>query len=114
MTRKLINNTSVSVKDDNGLYVKSVEPRVSNEDLNVSPDEVSIDTLLKDGLLAIHIIIKKVVVESKKEGIPEREYVQTLKDCMTMLHELKKKEQELLETITVEELEKLLAKHDNK
>lgn len=101
-----------AVKDSNGVYVKT-SPVLPAPTTELMHTDVSIDQLMSNGLLAIQRIITCVLKETSL-GEPSRESVMNLKDCMTMLHELKKKEAELLENMTDDELERLVvAKNDN-
>ena len=69
--------------------------------------DISVDDLLKGGLQAIKGIMK-VVSQEINTGMPSRDTVMNLRDCMNMLYELKKKEKEFLDSMTDEELEKLV------
>ncbi len=68
-----------------------------------------IDDLLLEGLYQIQRLLW-CVKKDIDTGSPERDTVQNLKDVMGMLHELKKKEAELIEDLTDEELERLANK----
>lgn len=78
------------VKDDSGAYV-------------VQGKDLSIDTLMQEGLAAIHGVMQACRREAAN-GSPSREAVQNLKDVMSMLHQLKEKEAEILEELTDEQL----------
>lgn len=80
-------------KDDSGAFVKE-------------PKDLSIDGLLKQGLEAIHGVMK-VCRQRAQSGVHAREDVQNLKDCMVMLSELKKKEDAILSEMDDETLEKV-------
>lgn len=80
-------------KDANGAFVP--EP----------PMDLSIDSLLKNGLEAIHGVMKSCLRESKS-GVPSRESVMNLKDCIAMLNTLKDKEDALLSDMDDEALAK--------
>lgn len=71
--------------------------------------DVSIDDLLGKGLAALDRLMKVIMMDIST-GAPERDTVMNLKDVMAMLHELKKKEKELLENLSDEELESLIKK----
>lgn len=92
------------IKDDNGMYLKQEFPKPPVKD--VDPD-LSIDGLLKKGLLGIDRSLK-YILEEITAGKVDRETTGVLKDCMTMLHELKKKEQEILENLDDDQVEKLI------
>lgn len=105
-------------KNENGVYIK--EPKAESEphpegttppysQKSLIPADLSIDDLMKSGLENIWGIMRAIKVDVGT-GLPSRETVQNLKDVMTMLHELKKKEKELLDNLSDEELEELLKK----
>lgn len=72
-------------------------------------DDISIDGLLKSGLGAIERLLK-ILWKDISAGSPDRATVQNLKDCVAMLLELKKKEDDLLDKLSNSELEKLTDK----
>lgn len=74
------------------------------------PDTISIDNMLNTSLTSLYRILRHINGEISSPAGPTRETIQNLKDVMTMLHELKKKEQDLLNEISDEELEKLSKK----
>jgi len=93
--------------------VKATEPPSLSVAL-AAPDEsqLSIDSGLKNGLKAVLLIVQRCLKEAQAD-LPGRDTVQSLKDSMSILHELKKREQEILEELSDEDLEKLI-KNDNK
>ena len=96
MSRKLVHGPVITVpipgvKDDSGAYV-------------VQGKDLSIDSLMQEGLAAIHGVMQACRREAAN-GNPSRGSVQNLKDAMAMLHQLKEKEAEILEHLTDEELE---------
>jgi hypothetical protein len=88
-----------SLKDESGSFIKPDVPPEERDD----PD-LSIDTLLTRGLNTIDRVMK-LVSREVSTGVASRESVMNLKDCMLMLHDLKEKEQELLESLSDAELE---------
>lgn len=68
--------------------------------------DISIDSLLQDGLKSIHMLMR-VIRDDIRSGAPERNTVMNLKDAMAMLHELKEKEQDLLDKLSDEDLAKI-------
>lgn len=74
-----------------------------------STDDLSIDSLLQEGLKSIYMLMR-VIRDDIRTGNPERNTVMNLKDAMAMLHELREKEQDLLESLSDEELEKATQK----
>lgn len=83
-------------------------PSPTSSPLEPVPEDtdLSIDSLLNKGLKAIYGILRACLAQSRT-GDPSRESVQNLKDAMCMLHDLKKQEQDLLEDLSDESLEKL-------
>jgi hypothetical protein len=74
-----------------------------------TPDDsqLNIDAGLKNGLRAVLLIVDTCLKEART-GLPERDTVQSLKDAMSILHELRKKEAEILEELSDEELNSLV------
>lgn len=104
MSRKLVQNNSISLKDESGAYLPVFSPIVSERAL--IEDDLSIDTLLQQGLLGISRAMKALNTHISS-GIFDIDHINMLKACMSMLHELKKKEDELIEDMSDEQLEKL-------
>lgn len=99
------------VKDSKGSFlppapIVTVEPPKPE----VIPSTISIDSMLNTSLTSLYRILRHINGEISSPAGPNRETIQNLKDVMTMLHELKKKEQDLLTEISDEELEKLSKK----
>lgn len=72
--------------------------------------DISIDKALNDGLVCIRRVMDVILSHTARNVMPPRDEIATLKDCMTMLMDLKKKEQEIVEGMSIEELEKLVKK----
>lgn len=109
MGRKIIQSNQVSLKDENGIYVRPENPDKRSAALASSPvveSDLSIDKLLKDGLLAISRAMRIINMQISTGEIPKG-CIENLRDCMTMLQQLKKKEDEILEDMSDEDLEKL-------
>lgn len=70
--------------------------------------DVSIDTVLKDGLINIKRIMDAIGGITVKGSIPDRTVVQSLKDCIQMLSDLKKTEQDLLDDMSEDDIKKIL------
>lgn len=106
-------------KDEFGAYTKasvsSIEspPEAVGAGIPGVDKSKGVDDLLLEGLYQIQRILSLV----KKEidmGVAERDTVQNLKDVMALLFELKKREKELLDDMSPEELDSFLRKrHDN-
>jgi len=105
MTRKIVNPPPPSIKDENGQYQKA-EPVV----IATSPAaDISIDVLMQRGLSTIERILQACSIDASG-GRPSRASVMNLKDCMVMLESLKKRESELLDSMSEEDLEKVINK----
>lgn len=99
------------IKDDTGSFIplpKLQTPPVKTED--PIPESISIDALLSTGLNAIYRTMRYLMGEISSPGGPSRETIMNLKDIMSMLHDLKKKEQDLMDDFSDEDLEKLSKK----
>lgn len=90
MSRKLI---PPGLKDEAGAYIK--EP--------AKPPK-SIDGLLAEALMNIERIMDTISMKAAARAT-EREDVQSLKDLVSLLQDMKEKERELLDSLTDEELE---------
>lgn len=99
----------------NGPVRKIVVPGAKDDSGTFLPEKVDldIDSLLNEGLSSVWGILRVVRI-AVKSGAPSRNDVMNLKDCMAMLHELKKQEIDLLDELTEDELEELLAKRARK
>lgn len=99
------------VKDSKGSFLPPLPPvKVEAPKEEAIPDTISIDNMLNTSLTSLYRILRHINGEISSPAGPTRETIQNLKDVMTMLHELKKKEQDLLNEISDEELEKLSKK----
>lgn len=101
------------VKDATGSFLplpKLSDPAAEIKKEEPVPDNISIDALLATGLNAIYRTMRFLMGEIASSAGPTRETIMNLKDVMTMLHDLKKKEQDLLDDISDEELEKMSRK----
>lgn len=106
MTRKIVSPPPSSLKDPRGAYLPQ-EPEGVSPPSSLAPDPaLSIDVLMKRGLLAIDRTLT-LVLRNVSGGNPSREDIMNLKDCMGMLQTLKERESELLEEMSLEDLEKL-------
>ena len=92
------------MSDSKRIYVASQAKALDEEPSPV----ISIDDTIKEGLTTVRRIVVKIRENTARGVIPDREVVMTLKDCMSMLWEARKKEQELLEDMSEAELQKML------
>lgn len=79
------------------------------QEVKPAPTDISIDDLMARGLQAIYGTMRAINADVAT-GAPSRETVMNLKDVMAMLHDLKKKEQELLDNMSDDQLQELLTK----
>lgn len=91
-------------KDENGIFVKEVQE--TSPQLPPTKIDISIDDELSKGLLAIQRLLK-ITSEEIVSG-RQRDTADNLKKCMDMLMSLKKKESEILDNLSDEELEDML------
>lgn len=108
MTRRLIANPSKALKDNLGAYLPEGAKPLTLPRAPLETD-LSIDALKHKGLQTIQKIMNAVWQEASI-GMPARESIMSLKDCMTMLKDLKNEERELLESMSDEQLEALAKK----
>lgn len=107
--RKVLDGKNISIKDENGQYVPSRPAPLQPATPKQIENDISIDDLLNLGLDAIRGTMRAIRADVGT-GMPTRETVQNLRDIMGMLNDLKKKEQELLDNLSDEQLEALLKK----
>lgn len=114
MTKKIVDKPYTIDMHGNITYTTTTKPEVVEAHEEPMTD-VSIDTLLRRGLSTIDRIMKSCLAEVKSGETPSRESVMNLKDCMTMLKDLKAQEDALLDTMSDEEIEDYLRakKNDN-
>lgn len=99
-------------KDENGIFVKeAAKPTAPPEPVvkETIPTDISIDDLLKRGLRAIYGLMRAIEADIAS-GAPDRDTVMNLKDANAMLWDFKKKEQEFLDSVSEEQLERMLKK----
>lgn len=111
MSKKYL--TPNGVKDENGQFVR-VFPVAEPEAPKAleSARGASIDELLGKGLYALDLLVKSLLEQISSHSY-DRETIINLKDAMSMLHELKKKEKDLLDGMTEDELTQVLLNASN-
>lgn len=107
--RRIVGGT----KDENGIYTPqeaaSVPPTPPKEqDLG----HLTIDDLLRHGLEDIYGIMRAIRADVGT-GAPARETIMNLKDCMAMLSDLKKREQDIIDSMTEEQITNELTNRKN-
>jgi len=108
MSRKIVQNNQVSEKDENGIYkiVNAGQTILIDPTNQKIESDISIDNLLARGLDAINRAMKSLSRQITADTF-DKDTIDMLKACMQMLHELKKKENEILEEMSDEDLKKL-------
>lgn len=76
---------------------------LSKEELNPSPDDISIERLIEDGLLALHREIKYLLKIGESDKLSANNS-RDLRDHLKLLFELKERENDLLKGMTDEQL----------
>lgn len=66
--------------------------------------KVSVDGMINEGTLILRKMMTAIANATPERGMPARDTVATFKDCMAMLHELKKKEKELASSMSEDEV----------
>lgn len=103
MTRKIVMGGSSGVKDVNGAYLPiAPTPPIA------STNAKSIDDLLVIGKAGVERLLG-LIVSNITAGSCDRETAQVLKDCLSILHDLKAREDELFDTMSEEDLERAAA-----
>lgn len=69
---------------------------------------ISIDDSIKSILICVKRIVDKITENTSRGAIPDRNTVMTLKDCLAMLFEAKKKEDEIMSEMSESQLEQLI------
>lgn len=72
------------------------------------PPAISIDDTIKECLICVKRIVDKISSDTARNGPPSRETAAILKDCIMMLFEAKKKEDEIMADLSETELESML------
>lgn len=107
MTKKYITPNGIGEKDENGIYVKVTPKPPAPVPQGLESDRgTSIDTLLGKGLYSLDLLMKNIL-EQISSHTYDRETIMNLKDAMSMLHELKKREQDLVDNLSDDDLEAL-------
>lgn len=107
-TRKYISSDVVSVSLTQAIAADKLKYRKPIRGV-VEDDALSIDALMKAGLVAINHTLHALMQEinNYRPASPPRETIQNLKDVMAMLRDLKKDEKDFIDSLSDEELEKL-------
>lgn len=105
--RRIVKNDPAKEK-----YIDSaLKPEPAKE-----PVDISIDYLMQKTLRGIAMALDGTINEIKSHGgssTPSRECVANLKDCLSMLSDLKKKEQEIIEALSDDDLEHMVVEKLN-
>lgn len=106
MSRRIVPTLPPSSKDDNGAYQKAPETTsapVPSARPPSTPDSDSIDGMLKTGLSAVYRALR-VIHGNISTGVVDRVDIQSLKDIISILRDLKQDEASILEGMSDEEL----------
>lgn len=117
MTKKIVRNDLVNVLDENGRFVPShqVPPEEPAEKPHL-PDgrNVSLTDLLEKNLALLYQETRYLMEESRSQGKLSKDSAYAMRENMKLIMDLKKKERELLDALTVEELEQLAREESEK
>ncbi len=93
-------------KDENGMYIKEEPPKTAAPPPALTVQDVLLDDILKRQLTALSRVTRQLVL-SATAGYMTKDEIQSLATCIKVTMELKMKENELLEALTDEDLEKI-------
>ncbi len=103
MSKKYL--TAEGIKDENGAFIPL--PQASKPLADSKFEDLSIDEELGRGLLAVNRLMT-LILQDISMGAPARDTVANLKDCMSILKDLKKSEADILEELDEDQLKKLI------
>lgn len=102
MSKKYL--TADGIKDENGAFTPLPQPKPLADS---KFEDLSIDEELGRGLLAVNRLMT-LILQDISMGAPARDTVANLKDCMSILKDLKKSEADILEELDEDQLKKLI------
>lgn len=82
------------------------EEKPMGKTLEIAPD-ASVDSYIQQCYVTVQYLLARVKKDIQS-GNYDRDTVLSLRDCLSMLFDLKKREEELLENMSAEDLEKLI------
>jgi len=111
MTRKVVDGTQVSVKDERGAYVPShLAPRKRRPKKPREPkaSEVNLKDLIDKNLLILYRETRKLMVLSASDGLLGKDSAHSVRENLKLMVDLKKKEKEVLDEMSDEDIKKLI------
>lgn len=93
------------LKDEHGVYVNAPVKEPEQVKVQAPDPDLSLDDILKRQLLALNRVTVQLTTRSAS-GDMTKDEIQSLATCIKVTLELKAKENELLDTLSDEELEK--------
>lgn len=81
-------------------------PEIIPEAVQEASSDLSIDSMMQRGLAAIDRLMRCITMDIST-GAPSRETVMNLKDCLSMLKDLKEREEGILESMSEEDLRRV-------
>lgn len=115
MTKKSI--PGYGLKDENGIYVRQTPAKVEEPVLTTVKEpiasDISLDDLLSKQLLILYRETQRLLMESSS-GILLEEHQRALVNYIKLTKELKKDENELLDKMSDEDLERLAKESERK
>lgn len=97
------------VKDENGIYLPLPKPPTVVPTSSTPDPDVSLDDIGKRIIVAMDRATKVLLSKISADDV-SRETIGALKDCQIMYKDLRKDEKDLLESLSDEDLEKLIKK----
>lgn len=115
MSRKIIDGKIISQKDDNGAYLPSglVPPTKAKRIREPSPSGINLSSLMDKHLLLLYRETKHLLTESASGGKLSKDSSYAMRENLKLIMDLKKKEKELLDNLSNEDLAKLIKEKAN-
>lgn len=111
--RKIVQPNSVGIKDENGIYMPVPKIKAHEEplvEMNTPMEDISLDKLLNNCLVLLDREIKELRKESVL-GKLSKDSAHSLRENAKLILDLKKKEKELLDGMSEEELREFIEKN---
>jgi len=101
------------VKDASGAYIKTEEPKPKAKRFREPiASEISLNELMDKHLLLLFRETKMLLEESSKGQKLSKDSAHSMRENLKMIVDLKRKERELLDTLSTDELTKLAEKQN--
>jgi hypothetical protein len=113
MAKKIITNNTIQQKDENGIYLPPVmvSPPKKKRVRDPKPADISLSDLMDKYLLLLYRETKHLLRESVSDGKLSKDSSHCMRENVRLIIDLKKKEKELLDSLSAEELDKLTNDH---